>query len=83
MKSGGASCDGQASIADDGASDAELPVFRCATGTRTWSFWCPHCRAQHTHGAGAGHRVAHCASGPYKARGYVLAAGDEPAKGGR
>lgn len=61
----------------------DLPVFRCTTGTRTWSLYCPHCRIQHTHGAGEGHRVAHCASGPYKVRGYVLAADDEPAKGER
>ncbi|HEV6968101.1 hypothetical protein [Roseateles sp.] len=65
------------------AARDDLPVFACKTGSHTWTFWCPHCRIEHTHGAGAGHRVAHCASGPYKARGYVLAAGGEAAKGGQ
>jgi hypothetical protein len=42
------------------------PVFLCephtAGGITTWSFWCPLCRRKHTHGAGPGHRVAHCHS---------------------
>lgn len=36
-------------------------------------FWCVHCRRWHTHGAGDGHRVAHCKDGaPYTRGGYVL-----------
>lgn len=27
---------------------------------------CPHCCRQHTHGAGLGHRLAHCGRGVYE-----------------
>lgn len=65
-------------------TDDLIPVFLCKPGALTWSFRCPYCCTVHTHGAGAGHRVAHCAGGPYKARGYVLALADEPMEeGGR
>jgi hypothetical protein len=42
-----------------------LPMMLCEpspsdTGRETWRFWCPYCRAYHTHGAEDGHRVAHC-----------------------
>jgi hypothetical protein len=37
-------------------------------GITTWVIDCPHCGREHTHGAGAGHRVAHCLGG----RGYYL-----------
>lgn len=29
-----------------------------------WRAWCPHCRRYHFHGAGEGHRTAHCTSEP-------------------
>lgn len=60
-------------------STDDLPVFRCTTGSRLWTFFCPWCRTEHIHGEGAGHRVSHCLDGsPFKARGYVLVPGDQP-----
>jgi hypothetical protein len=54
----------------------DVPVFRCTQhrtlGSSVWRFWCPWCRATHEHGAVAGHRVAHCPDGPFKACGYFL-----------
>ncbi len=49
-------------------------------GTALLTFWCPFCKCEHVHGAGArrgngdGHRVAHChvAESPFRERGYVL-----------
>lgn len=40
----------------------------------TWEVFCPHCRRNHTHSAGEGHRVAHClnSTSPYVETGYVL-----------
>jgi hypothetical protein len=40
----------------------------------TWKFWCPFCARYHTHGAGYGHRVAHCGDhrSPFYETGYVL-----------
>jgi hypothetical protein len=69
---------------DDGA----LPVMHCRAerardGHRVvWTFLCPHCRRRHTHGAGPGHRVAHCndPSSPYEASGYVLALAPQGAR---
>lgn len=49
--------------------------------------WCRHCRRDHTHGrcvsqcahgchcppgSGDGHRAAHCGTGPYRNRGYIV-----------
>ena len=36
--------------------------------------WCIHCRRWHLHGAGEGHRAAHCTNkdSPYLKTGYVL-----------
>jgi hypothetical protein len=39
--------------------------------------WCKHCRRQHRHAAGDGHRTAHCiqagnAASPYNVTGYWL-----------
>ncbi len=44
--------------------------------TSQWRFWCPFCKAYHYHGAGPGHRVAHCASpaSPFRDGGYILKA---------
>jgi hypothetical protein len=54
-------------------------VFRCREvrapdGLPRWHFWCPYCRAEHIHGALAGHRTAHCfeESSPLKHRGYYV-----------
>jgi hypothetical protein len=37
--------------------------------------WCCHCKCWHQHGAGPGHRVAHChtEASPYHETGYILA----------
>jgi hypothetical protein len=45
-----------------------------------WVMWCEDCRRWHYHGAGPGHRVAHCHSraSRYDHLGYILAGG-EPA----
>jgi hypothetical protein len=51
--------------------DPSVPVKRVQRGdggVTTWVIDCPHCGEEHTHGAGAGHRVAHCLGG----RGYYL-----------
>ena len=39
-------------------------------------FWCPFCKRWHLHGAGEGHRAAHCFNeeSPLDKRGYVLKA---------
>lgn len=57
--------------------DADVPVFLCEAidQGRVWRFWCPPCRGFHHHGAGAGHRAAHCHSAAGKAaapHGYVI-----------
>jgi hypothetical protein len=44
-------------------------------GGTTWLVPCDWCQKFHVHGAGPGHRVAHCErppNGPYEASGYVL-----------
>jgi hypothetical protein len=54
---------------------SDLPIILCEpAGAASWRFWCPHCRKHHTHGAGEGHRVAHCTSpaSPFKATGYSI-----------
>lgn len=66
---------------DDEMQPGELfPVMYCrevraTDGGKRWTFLCPHCRRQHTHGAAPGHRRAHCEdpSSPFAERGYVLA----------
>jgi hypothetical protein len=59
----------------------ELPVMLCEEvpptrrgAVTTWRFWCDYCRRWHSHGAGEGHRVAHCINqeSPYLNGGYVL-----------
>ena len=52
------------------------PVMLCepVEGAQ-WRFWCPYCVRWHYHGAGPGHRTAHCFGlgdlDPWPA-GYVL-----------
>ena len=40
----------------------------------SWRAWCPYCRRYHIHGAGEGHRVAHCLddASPFDGTGYYL-----------
>lgn len=45
-------------------------TIRHRAGVTTWTIDCPHCGREHTHGAGPGHVVAHCRTGPNP--GYVL-----------
>jgi hypothetical protein len=51
----------------------EVPPKRPG-GVTQWRFWCGWCGKWHFHGAGAGHRVAHCTSmnSPYLRSGYIL-----------
>jgi len=44
----------------------EVAVFQaeCEPGNvNRWRIWCDKCRCYHGHGAGEGHRVAHCVDG--------------------
>jgi hypothetical protein len=54
----------------------DAPTLRATPdGDGGWRVWCPHCRRDHIHGAGEGHRAAHCADpeSPYRLTGYRLA----------
>jgi hypothetical protein len=44
-------------------------------GVKVWRVWCRFCVCWHDHGAGEGHRIAHCADpgSPYNREGYNLA----------
>jgi hypothetical protein len=57
-----------------------MPVLLARdNGNETWSVWCPYCLTEHTHGAGPGHRVAHCiAACPFTDSGYILALPGSP-----
>jgi hypothetical protein len=64
--------------------ERKLPVVKCrvrkcSDGRTEWKFWCPFCRCEHTHGAGPGHRGAHChdAQSPFLDGGYILEKDDE------
>jgi hypothetical protein len=66
-------------ISDSHVIDLEAPVLSAyeavVDGVTYWLVWCKFCQKWHRHGAGAGHREAHCtdsASG-YWERGYNLA----------
>lgn len=57
------------------------PIIIASIGERgTLHFWCDHCQLWHHHGAGEGHRIAHCLStdSPYKTSGYYLRPGAYP-----
>jgi len=50
-----------------------------------WRTWCRYCKVWHHHGAGPGHRVAHCfdhdrggkrIQSPYRQTGYILVLAD-------
>lgn len=56
-----------------------VTVIECRREEGHLVFLCPHCRREHSHGAGDskgdgdGHRVAHCDPGsPFNERGYIL-----------
>lgn len=52
---------------------AHPPTFECTpTNDGSWKFVCPHCEREHWHSSGAGHRAAHCHSGPFVDEGYYL-----------
>lgn len=49
-------------------------IIKCIKGNdNTWKFFCEFCGVWHTHGAGEGHRCAHChnSKSPYSG-GYYL-----------
>jgi hypothetical protein len=52
----------------------DVPVIAATVLGHQQSFYCEHCGAQHVHGRGNGHRVAHCSNpdSPFKRTGYVL-----------
>ena len=54
----------------------DYPLFLCEPSAdgRQWVFWCPFCHVWHAHGAGPGHRCAHCFRGdsPLQNTGYLL-----------
>jgi hypothetical protein len=53
-----------------------LPAYEMdVAGITVWWVWCVHCDDWHDHGAGEGHRIAHCRRGdsPYHEHGYNLA----------
>jgi len=56
-----------------------LPAY--PNGRYQWKVWCAFCERWHFHGAGPGHRVAHCACkrSPYSDRGYYLELSTDPA----
>ena len=57
-------------------TDLETPVLDAYVwdADGCLAVWCVHCRVWHHHGAGDGHRVAHCdrADSLYQRTGYVL-----------
>jgi hypothetical protein len=50
------------------------PTIEVQLKNGQYIFWCPHCRAKHYHGAGDGHRTAHCtnSNSPYRKTGYYV-----------
>lgn len=53
-------------------------LFAFETNTKGHlSAWCPYCAKFHNHGAGEGHRIAHCTEehSPFKQTGYILKKG--------
>ena len=70
-------------INDFDCIDPEAPVLTAEAvvlmpGRRMrWRVWCAHCSVWHLHGAGEGHREAHCIGpdSPYWQTGYNLVLG--------
>lgn len=61
----------------------KAPVILCENAGHQWRFYCQYCRVYHRHGAGAGHRAAHCTStdSPWKESGYILKLREEESNG--
>ncbi len=75
-------------LAGPGLAPADRPVWaktivggggegfaiECSVRGNAWRFTCPHCRTVHLHGAGPGHRVAHCIKpgSPFARTGYWI-----------
>ena len=69
-----------------------VTLTRCRTGNYAYTFWCPFCHAEHSHGGGEslaealgprlGHRLAHCwvMESPFKKTGYILSTSPEDKK---
>ena len=49
-----------------------IPVLVATEVDGVYRAWCPFCYFDHHHSAEEGHRVAHCAEGPFKETGYWL-----------
>jgi hypothetical protein len=66
-------------ISESALLDLDAPVLSAyetvVEEATLWAVWCKHCQAWHYHGAGEGHREAHCKSqeSPYWKSGYNLA----------
>jgi len=53
----------------------ETPTIECRDiGRGQWAFYCQYCGTDHVHGAGEGHRVAHChnSDSPCRKTGYYI-----------
>ena len=51
----------------------QLPAYPRTDGIPGLRVWCSWCRRWHVHGAGYGHRAAHChTASPYRDSGYTL-----------
>jgi len=65
-------------ISDQHLIDLDAPVLPAyeavIRGSTRWLIWCKYCQTWHRHGAGEGHREAHCndSSSPYWKTGYNL-----------
>lgn len=53
-----------------------VPGVPSEDGTTLTIEVCPYCGQTHRHGAGYGHRIAHCASPTPPNRGYIIVEGD-------
>lgn len=56
-------------------SDRKAPEVRAKLTRKGLEVKCPYCQETHKHGAGEGHRMAHCCKevgSPYLETGYVL-----------
>jgi len=62
---------------------AEIPEVMASLDSRgRLVFFCIYCRTKHYHGAGYGHRQAHCEkpNSPYRKTGYYLVPNTEAAR---
>ena len=59
---------------DDEGIPFILAKYRKANNAELYVFYCDYCKKQHTHGAGDGHRAAHCSSehSGFTRKGYHL-----------